>query len=147
MSAQLEEDFSCLVVTNTTTFGKPFLAFNDVDSWAFSKCSKKISLLFDYLLISENKGNRSNLWWEVHTWSNRSQATCYFINLLELNFKFTEVFGSSLVLLIERSREWSDCDTLCFGGEIGQFLIELFTDERHHRMQSSKSILQANEES
>ena len=79
---------------------------------ALSQCSQQISLFFDYLLVSDDIGHRSDLRRQIDVGSNGPQASCDFVYFLEFCLDSFEVLSRAFVFLFERSWERSDCYAL-----------------------------------
>jgi hypothetical protein len=147
VNSQLQEDPSRSEVGNSTSLRDFFLVVNDKYLRAFSKGSEKVSLLSYHFLLSKQVGVSTYLWRQVYTGGNGAEATCNFIDLLELVGNAGEVGVDFRIALADGPRVAGNGDGLGFAWEGRQFLVELFTDEGHQGMEAEESLLEAGEQS
>lgn len=146
VAAEFQEDLGGSEVGDAAALGQALLVGDDVDLGALSESGQQVGLLLDDLLFSNNVGCWSDLRWKVDTGSNRPQAPCDLVDLLELGVNRFEVLIAAWEGLLKREGIRSNGDALDLSREGRQFLVELLADEGHHRMEASQSVLQTGEE-
>lgn len=123
------------------------LVGDDVDLGALAESGQQVGLLLDDFLLGDDVGCWSDLRREVDTSSNGSEASCDFVDLLELRIYGFEVLITTWECLLQRNWIRSDGDTLDLSREGWQFLVKFLTDKRHHRMKAPQPMLKTSEES